>query len=137
MVSSHENRHCGVSAINLGAQRWLSELGGWVPTDRSCQYHGMEVWDADSFGRIAFSAASADLPHLGTIVENAVVEASLWQAAEKLGVTLVSGVQVSAPEFHEQDVTVQLDNGDLILAQLLVAADGGETRRCERKSPHL
>ena len=87
-----------VSAINLGAQRWLSELGGWVPTDRSCQYHGMEVWDADSFGRIAFSAASADLPHLGTIVENAVVEASLWQAAEKLGVTLVSGVQVSAPE---------------------------------------
>ena len=29
--------------------------------------------------------------------------------------------------FHEQDVTVQLDNGDLILAQLLVAADGANS----------
>ncbi|MCL5049058.1 MAG: FAD-dependent oxidoreductase [Firmicutes bacterium] len=116
-----------VSAINLGAQRWLTELGAWVPAERSCQYQGMDVWDADSFGRIEFNAASADLPHLGTIVENAVVEAALWQAAEKLGVTLISGVQVNAPEFHEQDVTVQLDNGDLILAQLLVAADGANS----------
>jgi len=119
-----------VSAINLKAQQWLRELGAWqrLPNERRCDYQGMDVWDQDSFGRIQFHAADSDLPHLGTIVENAVVETALWQTADALGVSLIHGVSIDMPEFQEQDVTVQLDNGDIILAQLLVAADGGNSK---------
>ena len=33
---------------------------------RTAPYQGMEVWDQDSFGRIAFSAQQEGLSHLGT-----------------------------------------------------------------------
>jgi len=122
-----------VSALNHAAQNWLSELGAWqrIPQDRICLYQGMQVWDSESRGKIDFSAAQADLPHLGGIVENAVVEAALWQQAEAEGVDFVTEAECGVPEFHEQDVSVEIEggkhNGDVVLGQLLIAADGGNS----------
>ena len=45
-----------VSAINAASEKLLTHLGVWseiVALRASC-YHGMEVWDKDGFGRIAF-----------------------------------------------------------------------------------
>lgn len=119
-----------VSAINAGAQKWLDELGAWegLPKDRIAAYQGMSVWEHDSFGKIEFTAAQADLQALGTILENQVLVASLWQQAKSVGVELLSGVGIRNPEYHESDVSVELDNGNVILAQLLVAADGARSQ---------
>ncbi|RUO36110.1 FAD-dependent 2-octaprenylphenol hydroxylase [Aliidiomarina shirensis] len=119
-----------VSAINSGAQQWLTELGAWerLPQERIAPYQGMSVWEHDSFGKIEFTAAQADLVSLGTILENQVLVAALWQQAKNVGVELVSGVGIAKPEYHENDVSVELDNGNVILAQLLVAADGARSQ---------
>ena len=44
-----------VSAINAASEKLLAKLGVWeaILALRASRYHGMEVWDRDSFGRIA------------------------------------------------------------------------------------
>lgn len=59
-----------VSAINAASEKLLTHLGVWseiVALRASC-YHGMEVWDKDSFGHIAFDDESMGYSHLGHIV---------------------------------------------------------------------
>ena len=118
-----------VSALSAGSQAWLEALGVWslLPKTRLGPYLKMSVWDRDNGAHIDFDASEAGVPTLGHIVENAVVEACLWQRAEALGVRIMDAVEFDAPEFHEQDVTLSLSNGDIVLTQLLVAADGARS----------
>lgn len=119
-----------VSAISEGSRAWLDSLGAWagVPAERCGPYQGMQVWERDSSASISFTAEEAELPVLGHIVENAVLEAVLWQQAEQAGVQLFSGVDYEVPETGERDVSLALNNGDIVLGQLLVAADGANSR---------
>lgn len=119
-----------VSALNLATQRWLAELGVWsqLPAERCGTFHGMAVREKDSRALIEFSAATEGLPHLGSLWENAVVESALWQAAEAAGVQILSEVSWPEPPTDgERDISLPLDNGDIVLAQVLIAADGGES----------
>lgn len=74
-----------VSAINAASEKLLTRLGVWsdIVASRACCYHGMEVWDKDSFGRIEFDDQSMGYSHLGHIVENSVVHYALWQKAQQ------------------------------------------------------
>lgn len=64
-----------VSAINAASEKLLTKLDVWreIVAQRASCYHGMEVWDKDSFGRISFDDQSMGFSHLGHIIENAVV----------------------------------------------------------------
>lgn len=119
-----------VSAISEGSRSWLDSLGAWdhIPDERLGPYQEMQVWERDSAAAISFTAAEADLPVLGHIVENAVLEAALWQQAEQSGVQLFSGVDYEEPEQGERDISLVLSSGDIVLGQLLVAADGAQSR---------
>lgn len=131
-----------VSALSGGTQAWLEALDVWslIPKERLGPYYNMHVWDRDNGADIHFAADQAGLTTLGNIVENAVVESCLWQRAEALGVTVIEGVTHQPPEFSEQDVTLQLNDangdgkGDIVLAQLLVAADGARSQLRELAS---
>lgn len=70
-----------VSAINAASEKLLTRIGVWseIVAQRASCYHGMEVWDKDSFGRISFDDQSMGFSHLGHIIENAVVHYALWQ----------------------------------------------------------
>lgn len=124
-----EQTQVRVSALSAGSQAWLEELGVWglLPKPRLGPYLKMTVWDRDNGADIHFDAGDAGMPALGHIIENSVVEACLWQRAEALGVRIIDAVELDAPEFHEQDVTLSLSNGDIVLTQLLVAADGARS----------
>ena len=58
-----------VSAVNAASEKLLSKLGVWqdIIAQRASCYHGMEVWDKDSFGRISFDDQSMGFSHLGHI----------------------------------------------------------------------
>lgn len=73
-----------VSAINAASEKLLTHLGVWseIVAQRASCYHGMEVWDKDSFGHIAFDDESMGYSHLGHIIENAVIHHALWQKAQ-------------------------------------------------------
>lgn len=124
-----EQTQVRVSALSAGSQAWLEELGVWalLPKSRLSPYLKMTVWDRDNGADIHFDASTAGMSTLGHIIENGVVEACLWQRAEALGVRIIDQVEFATPEFHEQDVTLSLSNGDIVLTQLLVAADGARS----------
>jgi 2-octaprenylphenol hydroxylase len=62
-----------VSAINAASEKLLTRLDVWpeIIARRASCYHGMEVWDKDSFGHISFDDQSMGFSHLGHIIENA------------------------------------------------------------------
>ncbi len=74
-----------VSAINAASKKLLTRLGVWsnIVARRVSCYHGMEVWDKDSLGRITFDDASTGYSPLGHIVENSVIHYALWQKSQQ------------------------------------------------------
>jgi len=116
-----------VSAISLASQRLLSQLGVWsrVQTGRYCDYSEMTVWDGDGTGRVHFDAAELHATALGTIVENRHIVRALFQALADSSVTVFDGVTVSR---WLRGQGVELDDGRLVTADLVVGADGARSR---------
>ncbi|MDN7125102.1 FAD-dependent monooxygenase [Pseudidiomarina sp. 1APP75-32.1] len=114
-----------VSAIAHHSRALLTELGVWqqLPADRLGPYTAMEVWDQDSFGRIAFAANEVNQADLGAIVENRVLETHLWQAAVDAGVELMPETAVQDHGLSDTEVWVEA-GGQRLRGDYLLAADG-------------
>ena len=118
-----------VSAINAASEKFLTHLGAWpnIATRASC-YHGMEVWDKDSFGRIDFDDKSFGFSHLGHIVENAVVHSALWQRAEQCSdITLLAPAEIQQIAWGENEAFLTLKDGGMLTTRLVVGADGANS----------
>ena len=119
-----------VSAINSASERLLGRLGVWqdILAKRAAPYQGMEVWDNDSFGRIAFSAAEAHCEHLGHIIENDVIRNALWERVQTLpDVTLLTGTQIRQVVWGENDAFITQENDDMLTTRLMAGADGANS----------
>ena len=119
-----------VSAINAASERLLQHLGVWdaILASRASAYHGMEVWDRDSFGHIAFDDEQQGLSHLGHIIENQMIHQALWQRASNLSdITLITPAELQQVAFGENEAFMTLKDGSMMTARLLVAADGANS----------
>lgn len=119
-----------VSAINAASEKLLTRLGVWssIVTNRASCYHGMEVWDKDSFGRIAFDDRSMGYSHLGHIIENDVIHQALWQKAQQCqDVTLLAPAGVQQVAWGENEAFLTLKDGGMLTARLVVGADGANS----------
>lgn len=118
-----------VSALTSGSARLLDELGVWstVLAGRACPYQSMHVWDAEGTGSITFSAADIDQDSLGTIVENSVVLAALYQRLHETdNLELLTGEEITALERPCGSAGIGLicGSGLVVTADLVIAADG-------------
>lgn len=104
----------------------LDHLGIWtaIRDARSSPYAHMHVWDAESGASISFDASSEGRQQLGYIVENNLVQWTLWQALEAAGVQRLCPASVRAFEAREDRIQLELDDGRSLTAALLVACDG-------------
>ncbi|MEW9625628.1 UbiH/UbiF/VisC/COQ6 family ubiquinone biosynthesis hydroxylase [Rhodanobacter geophilus] len=104
----------------------LDELGVWtsIRGARSGPYARMHVWDSESGAAIAFDAADEGRDLLGHIVENNLVQWTLWQALETAGVRRLCPAEVRGFDAREDRVTLELADGASLSARLVVAADG-------------
>jgi 2-octaprenyl-3-methyl-6-methoxy-1,4-benzoquinol hydroxylase/2-octaprenylphenol hydroxylase len=104
----------------------LDELDVWtsIRSARAGPYTHMHVWDAESGAAIDFDAASEGRDRLGCIVENSLVQWTLWQALETAGVRRLCPAEVKGFEAREDRVQLELADGEMLSAGLLVAADG-------------
>jgi 2-octaprenyl-3-methyl-6-methoxy-1,4-benzoquinol hydroxylase/2-octaprenylphenol hydroxylase len=84
----------------------------------------MHVWDAASGASIDFDAAAEGRDMLGCIVENSLVQWTLWQALKTAGVRRLCPAEVTAFESREDRIQLQLADGATLSAAVLVAADG-------------
>jgi 2-octaprenyl-3-methyl-6-methoxy-1,4-benzoquinol hydroxylase/2-octaprenylphenol hydroxylase len=110
----------------------LNEMDVWtaIQKSRCSPYDRMHVWDAQSGAAIDFTAASEGRDQLGSIVENSLVQWTLWQALEAAGVQRWCPANVRGFEAREDRITLELErSGDAVphehlSARMLVAADG-------------
>jgi 2-octaprenyl-3-methyl-6-methoxy-1,4-benzoquinol hydroxylase/2-octaprenylphenol hydroxylase len=104
----------------------LDDLGVWpsIRDARASAYAHMHVWDAASGASIDFDAVAEGRRELGFIVENNLVQWTLWQALEAAGVRRLCPSAVHGFDAREDRVRLELDDGDTLSAALLVAADG-------------
>ncbi|WP_448885833.1 FAD-dependent 2-octaprenylphenol hydroxylase [Citrobacter telavivensis] len=119
-----------VSAINAASEKLLTRLGVWsdIVARRTSCYHGMEVWDKDSFGRIEFDDQSMGYSHLGHIVENAVIHYALWQKARQSSdITLMAPAELQQVAWGENDAFLTLKDGAMLTARLVIGADGANS----------
>lgn len=115
-----------VSALNMASRNLFQQLGIWPQLlAGAAAYTDMQVWEADSFGRIGFSAAEQQLEALGYICDNEQIRQLLYsQLQQYSNVRCYFDVAISQLKQGEREVMLQLDNSELILSQLLVGADG-------------
>lgn len=119
-----------VSAINAASERLLQHIGVWdeILALRASAYNAMEVWDRDSFGKIAFRGDECGFSHLGHIIENSVIQQALWKRAESLSdVTLITPAALKQVAWGENDAFITLEDGRMLTARLVVGADGAHS----------
>ncbi|AHI28561.1 FAD-dependent monooxygenase [Marinobacter similis] len=130
-----------VSALSAGSQRYLDSLDAWdqITSMRSTPYRRLAVWDETrhplsklmprQLTRVEFDAAGLGGSHLGHIVENSVTQRALWQSAQAQDtVTTLTGLSVVALEENDTTATLILDDGQRLEAQLVVGADGAQSK---------
>ena len=106
--------------------RLLDELDVWtsIRHARACSYAHMYVWDAQNGAAIDFDAADDGRDQLGYIVENNLVQWTLWQALDAAGVQRLCPATVKGFETRADRVALGLADGENVTVRLLVAADG-------------
>jgi len=115
-----------VIAVAPSSARLLDELGAWrtIESTRVSPYRRMRVWDGESGAEITFDAARDGRAQLGWIVENKLVARTLWEALGDAGVRRVCPAHVASFVQREDRVTLELGDGEMLSAELLVIADG-------------
>lgn len=105
----------------------LQQLDVWTAVrDARCSaYTHMHVWDAVTGAALDFDAADSGQQALGCIVENALVQRTLWDALPVAGVRVLCPGQVTDLRASDDRIELELADADAVSARLLVAADGG------------
>ena len=116
-----------VSAISPGSSAVLEQAGVWklINKQRVRPYRRMQVEDGVELDPLLFDAPVFNLESLGTIVENALLQWTVWNVVSTGGL-----VDIFCPD-HLQDIEVfdqfnrvLLGTGKALTARLVVGADG-------------
>jgi 3-demethoxyubiquinol 3-hydroxylase len=129
--SPQDPRDLRVFAIAPASVRLFQHLGVWdaIRAARAQPYREMRVWDAGVPGELHFKATDSGTDTLGWIVETAVLQHALWQALQREpNVDLRCPASVVALEQHDDQVALELEDGDRLVAKLALAADGAESK---------
>ena len=120
-----------VSAFSPGSAAILAEAGAWrqIEQQRHCAYRRMHVEDRDASVVLEFSAPEFGLERLGTIIENQLVQWTLWQSLQVMGgVDIICPDRLESLEQEEGAAVARLESGRHIRCRLLAGADGAKSR---------
>lgn len=125
-----------VSAITLGSQQLLESCQVWqkLPKNSLSPFQYMEVWEQGSSSRLFFDVAETGQVHLGTIIQNTVLQQALlshaktandldWFTPEELDSILYDNDNAAC--------LLKFASGLSLTTQLVVGADGAQSSvRC-------
>jgi 2-octaprenylphenol hydroxylase len=119
-----------VSAIAPASRELLALLGAWPELEAdACAYQAMAVWDATGDGHTRFSAGEAGVGELGHIVENRAIQHALWQrCGDRANLQRLCPARVASLLVARETAQLELDDGRLVEARLVVGADGANSR---------
>ena len=119
-----------VVALTQASQNLLAKIGVWsqVLQTRACAYRDMHVWDGEGTADIHFNCADVRENHLGHIVENSVIVTALRKKiAEHAQINLIQPTKI-VNLLRKDTVHIELDNGEQLCTNLLIAADGAQSK---------
>jgi 2-octaprenylphenol hydroxylase len=122
-----------VFALSRASERLLKGCGAWdaLPAQRVFAYERMCVWDAggepNGKGSLCFDCAEMGEPNLGFIVDGRALQWQCLQAARSAGAVLFEA-GLEAIITTDTDISLRLSDGRALRSQLLIAADGQESK---------
>ncbi len=118
-----------VSALNLSSEAMLRQFGVWqqIQDWRATAYAKMQVWEKDSFARIELDTQNLGISHLGHIVENPIIRQALYQSVLQQPNAEFVLATPTALGVNEQNAVLTLANGEILVAKLVVGADGANS----------
>ena len=119
-----------VSALSKASQNILEMLGAWTGMAQRgiCPYREMRVWDARADGFLHFDCADTPFSELGHLVENRATVAALWDVLDELpSATCITPAKVVAMQLNENARQLRLEDGRILEADLIIAADGRDS----------
>lgn len=125
-----------VSAVSVASERLFRAVGAWegVLSRRACPFRRMRVWDGEANAThhrgTEFDAHEVGELALGHIVENRVLQLALLDCIEDLPSLSLRCPARLASFKRDPDtsrISVKLESGESLTAQLLVGADGARS----------
>ncbi|WP_257291578.1 FAD-dependent monooxygenase [Endozoicomonas sp. ONNA1] len=139
-----------VSALSYASGQILKNLGAWpyMETMRMCPYRRMAVWEKlySPVGKeldkrpnqIIFNAADIRHEQLGFIVENRVTQLGLLKRLEDIeSVSVFAPATIESMNLRGEKPEVTLQDGNVFTADLLIGADGAQSRVREQANIRL
>ncbi len=119
-----------VSALSIASKNILETVGAWegVVNRRFCPFRRMRVWE--TAGDTEFCSDDINYPELGYIVENRVTQLALLERLQAFdNIELICPVSIKKINYVTGNPgEVELEDGRILSANVLVAADGGQSR---------
>jgi ubiquinone biosynthesis UbiH/UbiF/VisC/COQ6 family hydroxylase len=119
-----------IYSITPGSAALLQSCGAWdsLPQERITRVEAMQIYGDDVSASLRFSAYDAGLRELAYIAENSVIHHALWERLrESTAIRVYSPARCAAIAWEERSVTLELDSGDALSADLIVGADGADS----------
>ena len=117
-----------VSAISLASEQLLKQLDAWQQLQqwRMCPYKRLGVWEfAQNYTE--FNAQDISQAHLGHIVENRLIQLSLWQQIQQHdNITLFCPETLVKLVQSPTDVELTLSS-QVVRAKIVIGADGANS----------
>ena len=118
-----------VSALSISSRNILETVGAWpgIESRRLCPFRRMRVWETT--GDTEFHSDDIGYRELGYIVENRVTQLALLERMQDFNnIQLLCPVSIKQIRYDAEGSDIELDDGRILSAGVLVAADGGQSR---------
>ena len=128
---SADNFDPRVAAVTEKSRLILDRCGVWdsIMAMRVSPYVAMDVWDAESTGRIRFDCSDLQQPNLGHIIEsNVMVQALMHRITGLDNVDFICPASIEQCHNEGEVITVELNHDRRISTALLIGADGGRSK---------
>lgn len=116
-----------VTAVSPGSRAIFEHIDVWpaMQNKRVAPYDAMFVWDAAGKAKINFASRDVGHPNLGYIVENIIIQSSLYEALlEQKNIHWRIPAAVEKVLLHDDHVEIATNDKQVLQARLLIGADG-------------
>lgn len=128
-VLSSDQVDIRVSAINRFSEKLLDELGAMplLKQSRLAPYQQLEAFERGG-DNLLFDCADINTTHLGHLIENNLIQASLWQQFEQYNIGVIEQAAPITSIEQTSDAITLVYGEQTYTADLVIAADGGQSQ---------
>ena len=130
-LAQERSSNSRILAMTLATARILQAAGAWqnISEEQLGKFCKMHVWDRNGGAEIHFDSNHLLQAMMGYIVEQKVLLQALFVALKNIpNISFYQPATVVACDVQEEHVRVELDNSQTLLAKLVLATDGGNSK---------